>query len=120
MSYNVEMFHRQGDGALTAAMGAAAAASGAATLNALAGKVTTEALTTAAGAAYTLTLTNSKIAAGDIVQAVVGNGSNTQGVVVVGRIEPAAGSCVITVRNEHASQALNGTLVISFFVIKAA
>jgi hypothetical protein len=97
----------------------AAATAGAATLNQLKGKITSEALTTAAGAAYTLTLTNSEIAANDIVLVSVANGTNTQGVVVQGLVTPAAGSCVITVQNEHASQALNGTLVVSFSVIKA-
>lgn len=41
----------------------ATATAGAATLNKAAGKVTTEALTTAAGANYTLTITNSTVAA---------------------------------------------------------
>lgn len=102
------------------AEGTATATAGAATLNAGRGKVTSEALTTAAGAAYTLTLTNSRVAAGDIVLVSVANGTNTQGVVVVGLVAPAAGSVVITIRNEHASQALNGTLVISFVVLKAS
>lgn len=100
------------------AEGTASATAGAATLNAGRGKITSEALTTAAGAVYTLTLTDSRIAAADLVFASVANGTNTQGVPAVGRVSPAAGSVAIEIRNEHASQALNGTLVISFFVIK--
>lgn len=101
-------------------IGAATAAAGAATLSDLIGKVTSEALTTAQDAIYTLTLTNTKIAAADIVLASVGNGTNTQGTPIVTTITPAAGSCVIKVSNAHASaEALNGTIVISFVVIKA-
>lgn len=98
--------------------GTATATGGAATLNKSSGKVTSEALTTAAAGVYTLTLTDSQIAAGDIVLATVANGTNTQGVPIVGKITPAAGSVTIDIRNEHASQAFNGTLVIGFVVIK--
>lgn len=99
---------------------AATATAGAATLNRAEGKITSEALTTAAGSSYTLTLTDSEIAANDIVLASVANGTNTQGEVVLGRVTPADGSCVITVWNRHASQALNGTLVISFQRVSAS
>lgn len=97
----------------------AEASAGAATLNKTSGKITTEALTTAAAAAYTLTLTNSAIEADDIVLASVANGTNTAGTPVVGRITPAAGSATIEISNEHASAAFDGTLVISYAVIKA-
>ncbi len=96
----------------------AAATAGAATLNKDAGVVTSEALTTAGGAAYTLTLTNSSIAAADQVMATVQNGTNTQGIVVLGRVTPAAGSVEIIVRNIHASEALNGTIKVAFAVLK--
>jgi hypothetical protein len=99
----------------------AAATAGAATLSKYSGKITTEALTTAQDAAYTLTLTNTKIAAADIVLASVANGTNTQGTTVVTKVTPAAGSVVIIIHNKHATaQALNGTLVISFVVVKAS
>ncbi len=96
----------------------AAATGGAATLNKAAGKITSEALTTAADAVYTLTLTNSAIAAADQVFASLANGTNTQGAPAIEKVTPAAGSVVITVRNNHASEALNGTLVVSFFSLK--
>jgi SOS-response transcriptional repressor LexA len=106
---------------ITRAVGAGTAASSAVTLSALQGKVTSEALTTAQNAIYTLTLTNDQIAAGDIVLASVANGTNTQGTPIIGRIQPGAGSVVIQVINQHASaQALNGTVVVSFVVVKAA
>jgi hypothetical protein len=114
------------DGAITGAgvaapIGTATATAGAATLNARQGKVTTESLTTAQNADYTLTLTNSQIAAGDIVLVSLANGTNTQGTPIISRVTPAAGSAVIVVGNRHGtSQALNGTLVVSFVVVKAA
>lgn len=103
-----------------ARIGTAVATSGAATLNALVGKITTESLATAQAGIYTLTITNSKVAAGDVVFASVANGTNTQGTPIIGRVQPAAGSIVIQVINQHASaQALNGTLVVSFFAVDA-
>lgn len=95
----------------------ATATAGAATLNKNAGKVTSEAITTAAGSDYVLTLTNSTIAATSIVLPSVGNGTNTTEGLAVNRVQPASGSCVIRIRNTHASSALNGTIVISFTVI---
>lgn len=96
----------------------ASATTGAATLNKLAGVITTEALTTAAGATYTLTLTNSKIAAADQVFVSVAYGTSTTGMPVVTRVTPDAGSVVVVVQNIHASAALNGTLRLSFLAVK--
>jgi hypothetical protein len=97
----------------------ATAVTGAATLNKASGKITTESLTTPAGAAYTLTLTNSAIAAADTVYVSLANGTNSAGLPLVGLVTPAAGSVKIVVNNMHASAALNGTLVISFASMKA-
>lgn len=98
-----------------------AAVAGAATLHKAAGKVTSEALTTAQNATYTLTLTNTRIEAGDMVLTSLANGTNTQGTPIVTRVTPAAGSVVILVKNMHdAAQALNGTIVVTFWVVKAA
>lgn len=96
----------------------ATATAGAATLNKLSGKVTSEALTTAAGATYTLTVTNSTVVAGDLVFASLANGTNTTGSPGVVRATPGAGTITLTVRNGDASAALNGTVVVSFMVIK--
>lgn len=106
---------------LASDIGTATATTGAATLSDWAGVVTTESLTTAQNAIYTLTLTNTKIAAADIVLVSVANGTNTQGTPILGLVTPAAGSCEIKVINKHASaEALNGTLKISFVVVKVA
>lgn len=98
--------------------GTATSTAAAATLNTDSGKITTEALTTAGLANYTFTLTNSKIAATSKVFVSVENGTNTQGTLLPYRITPGAGSCVILLRNQHATEALNGTIKFSFLTIQ--
>jgi hypothetical protein len=99
-------------------IGTATASSGAATLNAVTGTVTSESLTTAQNAIYTLTLTNNKISADSVVLVSVANGSNTQGTPQLGIVTPSAGSVVIRVINKHAtSEAFNGTIKVNFTVI---
>jgi hypothetical protein len=95
----------------------ATATAGAATLNNQSGAVTSESLTTAAGAAYALTLTNDRVVgANTVVFAAVANGSNTAGSPVVSTIKTAAGSVVISIQNAGAA-AFNGTLVIKYTVL---
>lgn len=106
------------DGTISPDTGTATATAGAATLSKPAGKVTSEALTTAAAAFYTLTITNTEIAAADIVLTNVQFGTATTGEPVIERVTPAAGSVVIRVKNVSAATALNGTIVVSFLVIK--
>lgn len=95
----------------------ATAAAAAATLNSGYGVITSEALVTAAGAFYSLTLTNSAIAATDIVLVTVNHGTNTTQGLAVGKVAPAAGSVVIDIKNTNAG-ALNGTIKIGFVVVK--
>lgn len=96
----------------------ATATAGAATLNKDAGVITSEALTTAAGATYTLTITNSSIAAADQVFASVQLGSATAGMPCITKVTPGAGSVVIVVQNIHASAALDGTIKVAFATLK--
>lgn len=96
----------------------ATAVAGAATLNKDAGVITSEALTTAAGDEYTLTLTNSSIAAADQVFASVFNGSNNIGPIYITTVTPGSSSVVIKVRNGHATEPLTGEIKISFMVLK--
>lgn len=102
---------------LSSEIGTASATAGAATCNAQHGIITSEALTTAAGADYTLTLTNNFIGTGSNVIAQAANGTNSTSFVLAHGILPAAGSCTIKVRNMHASAALNGTVKIRFLVL---
>ena len=99
-------------------VGAATASAGAATLNSLMGQITTEALTTAAAAEYTLTLTNSQIAAADLIFASV-DPLTSAGSPAIGQCKANAGSAVITVTNLHASAAFDAAIKINFMVIKA-
>lgn len=96
----------------------AAATAGAATLNNYSGVVTTEALTTAAGAVYTLTLTNARFKANDIVNVTIGNGTNSAGAPTLQTVTPAAGSATIVIANRHAANALNGTLTVMFSIFR--
>lgn len=96
--------------------GAVTGAAGAGTLNKPVGVYTTESLLTAADTTYTLTLTNSFIAAADIILCNLrtsGTGEPT-----ITRITPAAGSCVFTIRNTSAAAAFSAALVLTFAVIK--
>lgn len=97
--------------------GSAAAVAGAATLHVPQGTITSEALTTAAGSDYALTLTNNQITDSSVIVASVDNGTNTTEGLAVNRITPSNGSALIRVRNTNASAALNGTIKIRFQVL---
>ena len=97
----------------------AAATAGAATLNKNSGVITSEALTTVAGATYTLTITDSQILATDQVMASVQLGTATTGRPTITTVKPGAGSLVIVVQNVHATAALNGTIKIAFVRLTA-
>jgi hypothetical protein len=86
-----------------------------ATLNATTGKITTASLSTAAGSTYTLTLTNSVVAVGDLVFASVQNGTNTAGIPTITTVSTStANQIAFTIHNSSSSAAFNGSLVISF------
>ena len=95
------------------------AASGAVSTTLPTGVITSEALTTAAGADYTLTITNQNFKTTSLVLANVGNGTSTTGVPDMSSVTPGAGTCVIVVQNIHATAALNGTLKIGFVIISS-
>jgi hypothetical protein len=95
----------------------ATAVAGAATLNKMAGVITSEALTTAAGADYTLTLTNSDIAAADQVMASV-QLTTPGGTPCVASVTPSAGQVIIVVQNIHATAPFAGAIKISYAVFK--
>jgi hypothetical protein len=103
-------------GGLAIVGGTVTGAANAASLDKLAGKITTESVTTAAAATYTETLTNALVAATDIVVAsVTTSGTGTP---VIAKITPAAGSIVFVVQNIHSATAFNAALVISYVVVK--
>lgn len=103
-------------GVLGLRSGTVTGSAGAATLNRQTGVITTESLTTAAGASFTETLTNSEVAAADMCFASVTTGGT--GSPAVTKVTPAAGSLVIVVQNVHASAAFNNTLKIAYACFK--
>lgn len=96
------------------------AVSGAVTLNQGAGFITTESLSTATGASYTLTFTNSLIDANTLIFTNVSLGTSTQGTPDVTTSLDAAGSATVLVKNIDATNAFNGTIVIGFFLVRKA
>lgn len=92
----------------------ASATAGAATLAKNAGVITSEALSTAAGALYTLTITNSTVAAADQVMASVSNGTNSAGTPSITTVTAGSNSVIVIVKNIHATDAFNGTIKVAF------
>jgi hypothetical protein len=96
--------------------GTATTTAGAATLNKQSGVLTTPSLTTASGAAYTVTLTNSEITASSVILCQIQGGTNTTpGITIIAT--PTSGSATILLENSGvAAAALNGTVIFSFVV----
>ena len=94
----------------------ATSTAGAATLNTVSGRILTEALTTAAGSTYALTLTNSLLVATSAPQVQVVPGTNTAVGAEVTSVNSASGSAAITITN-RGTAAFNGTLLIGFYVV---
>lgn len=107
-------------GSMEIPVSTATAASGAATCNGYLCRITSESLTTAAAAEYTLTLTNDKIDANSVLFTSAAKGTSTQGTVIAGGAKAGAGTATIVVSNVHASEALNGTIIIDVLVVNPA
>lgn len=98
--------------------GTGTASSNAVTINRAAGVITTETLTTAAGATQVITLTSNKIRAGDMVFAIVDPATST-GTPSIANVAVSASTAAILVKNIHASVALNAAIKIYFLVLTA-
>jgi hypothetical protein len=85
----------------------------AATLNTQGGIITTESLSTAAGASYTFTLTDSLITATSVLQVAMYGLTNTGGNITLTSVTAASGSAVIVWTNTGGT-AFNGTMTIAF------
>jgi hypothetical protein len=108
----------QGVGITPAAVTQITTAATGVTVNALGGTITTVALTTAAAAEEEFTVTNSSVAATDVISlSTTYAGAGTPILSVKG---VAAGSFKVVVSNVHASAALNALMVINFAVTKVA
>lgn len=97
--------------------GTAKSTGGASTLNGDAGIITTESLSTAGGASFTLTLSCNAIDTNAVVLVQVANGTNTGGDPTVAQVAPGDRTCTIIIVNRGGS-AFNGTLKISFVAFK--
>jgi hypothetical protein len=82
------------------------------------GRVVTPSLTTAAGATATFTLTKTGwLSASADIFCTIGNGTNSAGTPVLSTATRTdADTLTIAVKNDHASAALNGSLVLNFWV----
>lgn len=121
MSYNTTQYRRQEDGALvtkgqTAVTQASSITTGV-TCSALTGVITTVSQTVAAGAEAEFTVTNTKVAATDVVVACIKTHTSA-GSFIVAASAVAAGSFKLHLTNLHATDAGNNVLVINFAVLK--
>jgi hypothetical protein len=123
MSYNTTVYRRQGDGAVvtssqTAVTQATNITTGV-TCNALTGVITTVSQSVASGAEAEFTVTNSEVAATDVVVACIKTHTSA-GEFIVGVSAVANGSFKLRLTNLHAATAGNNVLVINFVVLKCA
>lgn len=89
------------------------------TLSKLTGQITTDATSLAAGATAEFTVTNTLVAATDVVVVNIASAASTSATKAsVSAV--AAGSFKIAITNGHASTAETGAIVLNFAVIKGA
>jgi hypothetical protein len=85
------------------------------TASGVSGVITTSALTTAAGSSYAITWTNTAITATSVVTVTFSGGTNTRQNFRAS-VVPGAGTATLTIFNNEAVNALNGTILISYAV----
>jgi hypothetical protein len=121
MSYN-QIGYRNADGVLVTqgqtAVTQITSISTGVTCSAYSGVITTVSQTVAAGAEAEFTVTNTNVAATDVVVACIKTHTSA-GDFIVGVSAVAAGSFKLRLTNLHASTAGNNVLVINFIVLKA-
>lgn len=120
--YNTTVYRRQADGAVvtsgqTAVTQATSITTGV-TCNALSGVITTVSQTVAAAAEADFVVTNSKVAATDVVVACIKTHTSA-GTFQVTVAAVAAGQFTLRLANLHALTAGDNVLVINFIVLKA-
>lgn len=91
-------------------------AANAVTASGVAGVITTSSLTTAGGATYVITWTNTKITATSVIGLTIQGGTNNATNNITFTVVPGAGSATLTIFNNTAATALNGTLLIGYTV----
>lgn len=81
-----------------------------------AGVITTSSLTTAGGASYAITWTNTKITATSVIGLTIQGGTNTTQDINF-KVVPGSGTATLTIYNLTAATALNGTILIGYTVL---
>lgn len=80
------------------------------------GVITTSALTTAAGASYAITWTNTKVTTGSKIFITSAGGTNTRKNFNV-EVVAGSGTATLTIYNSEPVNALNGTIILNYHVI---
>lgn len=91
-------------------------AANALTANGMAGLITTSSLTTAGGANYAIAWTNSFITSTSVVLLTIAGGTNTTENITL-KCVPGNTTSTLTIYNNTAATALNGTIFISYLVM---
>ncbi len=90
--------------------------SNAVTASGVAGVISTSSLSTAGGGSYAITWTNTKITGTSVVLLSIEGGTNsTQNITMT--VAPGTGSATLTIYNNTAATALNGTIFIGYVVL---
>ena len=95
----------------------AAESSNAVTASGQAGFITTSSLTTAGGGTYVITWTNTHITATSVIGLTIQGGSNNATNNITFTCAPGSGTTTLTIFNNTAATALNGTLIIGYSVL---
>lgn len=106
-----------GAGQITLAKANGTEAANAVTASGNAGVITTSVLTTAGGATYVITWTNTLITATSVVGLTIQGGTNSATNNITFKCVVGAGSATLTIYNNTAATALNGTLLIGYSVL---
>jgi hypothetical protein len=92
-------------------------AANAVTASGNAGLITTSSLTTAGGATYAITWTNTKITATSVIGLTIQGGTNNATNNITFTCVPGSGTATLTIFNNTAATSLNGTLFIGYTVL---
>jgi hypothetical protein len=104
-----------GSGSISLVKGTATEASNAVTLSKQAGVITTSDLTTAGGASYAITWTNTFISASSVILLSNMGGTNTTEDFMMS-VVPGSGTATLTIYNNTAATAFDGNIIIGFAV----
>jgi hypothetical protein len=124
MAYGVPGINRENREIVVAVAGLAAdfstttAVAGAATLNDLSGKITTDSSAAVDGASYTLTITNNLVSANDVAFVSVALASGTALGFALRSVACTANTITITITNTFATTWTAAVFTVSYFVMK--